>query len=265
MRNVRARIAYDGSAFFGWQRQDGFESVQETLEQTLADLCGAAVIVHGAGRTDSGVHALGQVAHFHVATRLEDERLRCALNANLPRSVVVTRLETCPAQFHARYGARGKRYGYLTLTSRSRPPLGRALAHWVREPLDLAAMRRAAGHLRGRRDFRALASSGSPRKSTVRTLSSIRILARRRAFAVIVQGDGFLYNMVRTIAGTLIDVGRGHMEADALPEILASGDRRRAGPTAPACGLYLASVLYPEPVFAGRDAGPRGAAGLFPF
>ena len=158
MRNVRALIAYDGSEYYGWQRQSGFESVQEELESALAALTGDAVTVHGSGRTDTGVHALGQVASFHIETRLADERLRDALNAHLPRDVTVQRIETCADDFHARFSARAKRYGYLWVTRRTRPPFGRKYGFWVRQRLDLAAMRDAARRLVGRHDFAAFAS-----------------------------------------------------------------------------------------------------------
>ena len=143
MRNVRIQVAYDGSRFFGWQRQDGFDSVQESLEDAIESLIGERATVHGSGRTDTGVHALAQVASFHVDTPLDDERLLFALNAHLVEGVSIGRLETCPDDFHAQHAATGKRYLYRVVTSRVRPPFGREHAHWVREPLDLAAMRRA--------------------------------------------------------------------------------------------------------------------------
>lgn len=263
MRNVRARIAYDGARFFGWQRQDGFASVQQALEEAIESLLGQRTTVHGAGRTDTGVHALGQVAHFHVDCRLDDDRLRHALNAHVTAGVVVERLETCRDDFHARFDAVGKRYLYLTRTSRFRPPIGREHAHWVSDPLDLAAVRAVAAELCGRHDFRAFGNTGSPRKTTVRTVRRLRLVPRRTGFAFVIEGDGFLYNMVRTIAGTLIEAGRGKLSASDVRDALASGDRTRAGPTAPACGLYLLRVLYAEPAFRGPDAGPRGVPGLF--
>lgn len=265
MRNVRLLIAYDGARFFGWQRQEGFGSVQQAVEEAFEALTGEHVVVHGSGRTDTGVHALGQVASAHVRTRLDDERLRHALNHHLPEGVVVRRLETCRDDFHARFDARGKRYVYAVATTRFRPPFGRAYVHWVHDPLDLAAMRRAAAVLRGRHDFSAFASSGSPRRSNVRTLAGLRLLARRERFALVAQADGFLYNMMRALAGTLLEVGRGKLAPADVERILAGRDRRRAGPTAPAEGLYLLSVLYDEPVFPGRDRGPRGVPGLFQY
>lgn len=259
MRNVRAEVAYDGAGFFGWQRQDGFESVQEALEEALAALLGGPVTVQGAGRTDTGVHALRQVAHFHVDTRLDDDRLLHALNAHLPPTVVLRRLETCRDDFHARFDARAKRYLYVTATSRFRQPLLSGRVHWVRTPPDFRAMRAAGAVLVGRHDYAAFGNAGSPRSSTVRTVTALRLVARRERFAIVIQGDGFLYKMVRTIAGTLIDVGRGRLTIDDVRAALEGGDRERAGPTAPARGLYLLRVLYDEVLFRPRTKG-GGAA-----
>ena len=265
MRNVRFQIAYDGSKYFGWQRQDGFVSVQEALEDALGGLVGEKVTVHGAGRTDTGVHALRQVANAHVDTALDDERLLHAMNAHVEEGVSIRRLETCRDDFHSRFDAKGKRYLYRVATGRFRPPFGRELVHWLCDPLDLKAMRRAASHLVGRRDFTAFANAGSPRASNVRHLTSLRIVARREGFGIVAAADGFLYNMVRTLAGTLIEVGRGKLDPDELPGILQGGDRKKAGPTAPASGLYLLSVRYDESCFAGRHRGPRGYPGLFQY
>jgi tRNA pseudouridine38-40 synthase len=263
MRNVRVELAYDGSKFFGWQRQDGFPSVQAAVEEAVQSLLGQVTSVQAAGRTDTGVHALRQVAHFHVDTRLDDDRLRHALNAHLQRSVVVQRLETCRDDFHARFHALGKRYVYVVRTARFQPPFARELAHWIPQPLDLAAMRDAAARFRGRHDFRAFGNTGPARKTTVRTVAHSRIVARRAWLAYLVQGDGFLYNQVRTMVGTLLEVGKGKLAPDAVDRALACGERDDAGPTAPPQGLYLARVLYAEPIFRGRDRGPRGVPGAF--
>jgi tRNA pseudouridine38-40 synthase len=262
MRNLRALISYDGSKFFGWQRQEGFWSVQEALERAIEAVTGAAVTVYGAGRTDTGVHALGQVASFHLETDLTDDRLRHAVNAHIGEGVQIERIETCEEDFHARFSASGKRYLYRVGTSRFRPPFPEEYAHWINQPLDLEAMKAAACDLLGEHDFGAFASSGANRKSTVRTITRARIFARRRGFAIVVQGNGFLYNMVRTIAGTLIDVGRGRLDTDCIARAIEDGRRGPLGPTAPAAGLYLLRVLYPSPAFQGPDLGPRGVAGV---
>lgn len=263
MRNVRFLIAYNGARFFGWQRQDGFETVQQEIEEAFEALVGSAVVVHGAGRTDTGVHARGQVANAHVDTRLDDHRLVHALNAHLPEGVTIRRLETCSDDFHARFSAQGKRYAYFISTEPVRSPFARELCHWTREPLDLVAMREAARVFTGRQDFSALASAGSPRHDNIRCLRPIRLIARRRMLGIVVQGDGFLYNMVRTIAGTLLDVGRGRFTPEQVARILSERDRRGAGATAPAAGLWLLRVLYEPACLATPLVGPRGAAGVF--
>jgi tRNA pseudouridine38-40 synthase len=263
VRNVRVQVAYDGARFFGWQRQEGFPSVQEAIEDALVSLCGERAIVHGSGRTDTGVHALRQVASFHVDTRLSDERLLFALNAHLCEGVVLRALETCDDGFHAQKHARGKRYAYVVRTETFPLPFARDHWHRVTAPLDLAAMRAAARGFVGRHDFSALASAGSPRRSNVRTIRSLHLLARRWGFVLVVEGDGFLYNMVRTLVGTLLEVGEGKRAVDGVPELLASGRRADAGPTAPPGGLYLLRVLYPERTFACPVRGPRGLPGFF--
>jgi len=263
VRNVRLLVSYDGSKYFGWQRQDGFDSVQQRIEEAFFALTGGRVAVQGAGRTDTGVHAFGQVAHVHVETRLGDEDLLRALNAHLPSSVVLRGLETCAHDFHARFAAVSKRYVYVVATTRFAPPFGAEHVHWCPYALDLGRMRAAAELLLGLHDFRAFSSTGSPRASTVRRLQRIHFLARRERLALVVQADGFLYNMVRTIAGTLLDVGRGRLEPSIVARALSEGSRALLGPTAPASGLYLLSVQYAERAFARPDRAPHGPPGVF--
>jgi tRNA pseudouridine38-40 synthase len=237
--------------------------VQAALEDAFAAATGQTVTVHGAGRTDTGVHALRMVAHAHVDTRLDDDRLRHAINAHVAEGVVVLRLETCREDFHARFDAVSKRYLYVVATTRFEPPIGRAHHHWTNYALDLGLMRRAARDLVGTHDFKAFGNAGSPRKTTVRTVHHLRFIARRERLAFVVQANGFLYNMVRTIAGTLLEIGRGKLEPDAVRAALDGGARTDAGTTAPARGLYFLSAQYAEPVFQGGDPGPRGQAGVF--
>ncbi|MEM7198789.1 MAG: tRNA pseudouridine(38-40) synthase TruA [Planctomycetota bacterium] len=246
MRSYLLTIAYDGTGYAGWQRQDGFDTVQERLECAAAVLAGEAVVVHGAGRTDAGVHALRQAAHVRLQWRRTTAELLRALNGNLPRDIVVLAVRPVPAAFHARFSARGKRYLYRFAMSSVRPVLARGYYHWVRGGLDLPAMRAAAAQLVGRHDFASFASNPGYERSrgTVRRIQHLHLVRRPHGIDLVVQGDGFLYNMVRTIAGTLRDVGLGRKTPAGVGEILRACDRRRAGATLEPGALYMVRVLY---------------------
>lgn len=249
-------IAYDGTHFHGWQRQPGQRNVQEELERAFAAIDCPGVHVQGAGRTDAGVHAIAQCAHVRLSRPFPDQRLLPALNTHLPADIAVQAVREAPPGFHARFHARGKRYAYRCLTGALRPAIGRSLFHWVRRPVDLAAMRAAAACLRGRHDFAAFATNpGYARKrGTVRELHHVHLLHRPGGFDFVVQGSGFLYNMVRNLVGSLLEVGYRNQPPAWLAEVLASRERRRAGATAPASGLYLLRVLYaPDLSPAGED------------
>jgi tRNA pseudouridine38-40 synthase len=245
-------ISYEGSAFAGWQRQEGFDTVQQALEEAFAVICGQPVVVHGSGRTDAGVHALRQCAHVRIDRDLEPSRLLRALNGNLPESVRVVGARRVGPGFHARFSARGKRYVYRCLTTPVLPVFGRGRFHWIRRSVDLERMRAGARHLVGEHDFAAFATNpGYPRKrGTVRRVDHVRVVRRPHGLDIVVQGSGFLYNMVRAIAGTLLEVGVGKREPAEIAAILRSRDRRRAGENAPADGLYLLRVLYPREALA---------------
>ncbi|HEX6810477.1 MAG TPA: tRNA pseudouridine(38-40) synthase TruA [Planctomycetota bacterium] len=247
-------IAYEGTRYRGWQRQAGQTTVQEQLENAFAAIDCEGVQVHGAGRTDAGVHAIGQSAHVVLARPFAPDRLRLALNANLPEDISVQAVREAPSEFHARFHARGKRYAYRCLVGDVRPAIGRNLYHWVRRPVDVATMRRAAQCLRGTHDFASFATNpGYPRKrGTVRSLLHVHLLNRPGGFDFVVQGSGFLYNMVRNLVGSLLEVGYGNQSPGWFREVLLARDRTAAGPTAPPHGLYLLRVLY------ARDLSPAG-------
>lgn len=246
MPNYLLTIAYDGTHFHGWQRQEGFRTVQEVLEHACAAIDCPGVHVEGAGRTDTGVHALGQCAHVVLPRAFPPERLLFALNANLPEDVAVQAVRPAPDGFHARFHARGKRYVYRVLVDPIRPAVGRPLYHWIRRPVDLDAMRRAARCLVGRHDFASFATNPGYARSrgTVRTLHHVHLLRRTRGFDFAVQGAGFLYNMVRNMIGSLLEVGYGNRPPEWIEAVLRGRDRRLGGATAPARGLFLLRVLY---------------------
>lgn len=248
----RMRVAYDGATYHGWQRQKGTDrTIQQKLEEALSRILQDRIRVTGASRTDAGVHALAQVAHFRTRRAVDPKKLTVGVNALLPPEIAVRSLRRVRGRFHARFDAVGKRYSYRIWNSPGKPVWIRDRAWHVRAPLNLAAMRRAARGLLGRRDFRSFSTTDRRRGGTVRRLIAIRIARRGRLVRVDFEGDGFLYNMVRAIVGTLVEVGRGRIAPGAVTGILAARDRRQAGPTAPGRGLFLERVFY------GRAEGAR--------
>lgn len=245
-RNVKLVVAYHGANYHGWQRQaEGFDTVQERLEKAATVVLGHPVIVFGAGRTDAGVHAEGQVANLYTTNFAIPLRgLRRALNSALPHDISVRSAVEVPEEFHASRSATGKTYRYRLYVGPSRPAaLHRQVYHYWRM-LDVERMRQAAVRLLGRHDFRGLATTAEKRENTVRTIFRCEVSAQEAEIHVFVIGDGFLYNMVRNLVGTLIEVGRGRWEPDQIDRILASRDRRDAGPTVPPDGLSLLCVHY---------------------
>ena len=224
-------LAYDGSRFAGWQRQKNRRTVQAVLEEALHKLSGSRVRVTGAGRTDSGVHAQGQVAHAAIRSTLPLKTLHRALNALLPEDIVIRSIQSAPAGFHSQYQAKAKTYRYTIWNRPTRPLFNRSQVLHIPQPLDVKAMRKAARLLEGRRDFRAFCSSGRPVRSTVRTLHSLKVRTKQGTITIEAEADGFLYHMVRRIAGLLIEIGKGK-GAPHIP------------PTAPAKGLCLMKVRY---------------------
>jgi len=242
-------LAYDGTGYQGWQRQAAGPTVQAAIEACLARLVNAPVRVIGSGRTDAGVHALGQAAHFTAETRIGPQAMQNALNSLLPADIAVTECRIVTDGFHARYDAVSKLYRYLICNHPVRPALDRLRCWHIRKPLDLEAMANALAHVEGAHDFKSFEATGSPRTSTLRRILAARLdQPETGRIAIELEGDGFLRHMVRNIVGTLVDVGLGKISPAAFAAIRDAKDRNRAGITAPACGLYLVRVNYASAV-----------------
>ncbi len=250
-RTLKLTLAYDGTGLVGWQRQPAGTSIQGLVEEAFSRLAGVPVTVIGAGRTDAGVHALGQVASARIATGLDVAVIARALNAMLPPEVRVLRVEDAPDRFHARYLVSRKTYHYRIQTGPIVLPLDRLWCWHVPRRLDVQAMQRAARALEGRHDFAAFQSTGGSVKTTTRTIfrAEWRIGdddPERQFLVFEIDADGFLRHMVRSIVGTLVETGEGRRDSDSIDRLLSSGERGLAGPTAPALGLILVRVEYRE-------------------
>jgi tRNA pseudouridine38-40 synthase len=245
VKNFKLLVEYDGTGFHGWQRQKSDRSVQAEIEAALAVMTRQAVTLNGSGRTDAGVHALGQVANFRCDTRLTAPDFLKGLNRLLPADVVIRGCQPVAMDFHARYDARGKTYCYRILNRPLPAAIGRQYAWHIRSTLDLGALQRAAGFLVGRHDFKAFEGAGSPRSHTVRDLRRVEVRAGAEdRIDITFEANGFLRFMVRNLTGTLVTVGLGKRSPEAVRAILRSRDRSRAAATAPACGLFLVAVHY---------------------
>jgi tRNA pseudouridine38-40 synthase len=259
MPTLRLVLEYDGTAYCGWQRQRGAAaggppSIQATLERAVSAITGEATQVIGAGRTDAGAHALGQVAHLTTSSRIRADRFPRALNAHLPPDIRVLHAEDAPDGFHARYDAISRTYRYEILNRPAPSALLRHRAYHVAEALDVEAMQRALGPFTGRHDFAAYRGAGSPTRTTLCTVAGVRCVGRGARVRLTITADRFLRHMVRMIVGTLVRVGTGRLAEDAPGAYLGDADNRRTGPTAPPQGLYLVGVEY--------DQAPRCAGAL---
>ena len=277
MRNIRLRLAYDGTGYVGWQVQPNGTSVQSCLESAIEQLTGTTTRVTAAGRTDSGVHALGQVANFSTESQIPIDNIRSGLQHFLPEDIVVVEADEVADDFHSTYAALGKWYRYVIHNAGPRHPFLGSYAWQYEAELDIAAMQQAARRLLGTHDFRAFETQHPNRASSVRTIHRLDV-ARHAQFStwslwpvdgeatddsgpfvwIDIAADGFLYNMVRAITGTLVQVGRGRMTADELTGVLEEGTRDDAGETAPACGLYLMQVEYDESAATDASAAAGG-------
>ncbi len=245
MRNIKLLIEYDGTNYQGWQIQPGGPTIQGTLEEKLGLLTGKPVRLFGSGRTDSGVHALGQVAHFKTQSPMDIPTIQRALNSLLPHDIVIQRVEEVEEDFHARKRSKSKIYEYRILNRNLRSAFHRGYVWHIPQRLNLTEMKKATRGLVGEHDFSAFRTVGSPTRTTVRKVT--RAEWKRGRDGIIrfeIEANGFLKQMVRSIVGTLVEIGRGKRKAADIRKILNSKDRREAGPTAPAQGLFLKEVKY---------------------
>ena len=244
MKRIKLTIAYDGTNYCGWQIQPNGITIEEVINKTLSKLTGEQIQVIGASRTDSGVHAMGNVAVFDTETTIPPEKIAMALNQRLPEDIVIVKSEEVSLDFHPRYCDCSKTYEYHIINTRIPVPTKRLTNYFVSYNLNIENMRKAASYLVGEHDFVSFCNVRTDVENTVRTITDLEILTNGDEITVRITGDGFLYNMVRIIVGTLIRVGRGFYEPEKVKEILEAKDRRAAGVTAPAQGLMLMKIDY---------------------
>lgn len=245
MRNIRLLLQYEGSRYQGWQRQKPNDNtIQGKLETLLSKMCKEEIALQGSGRTDAGVHALGQVANFHTSSEMSLEEMLSYINTYLPEDIAVIQIAEAAPRFHSRLNASGKCYCYRVINSEVPDVFLRRYALQIPETLEVAAMKRAAAHLLGEHDFKAFTSLKKSKKSTVRRIDSIDIAKEGSLITFTFRGNGFLHHMIRILMGTLLEVGMGKREADSIPELIANGSREQAGELAPAKGLTLMEVYY---------------------
>lgn len=244
MKRVKLTIAYDGTNYCGWQIQPNGITIEEVINKALEKLTGEPILVIGASRTDSGVHAMGNVAVFDTETTIPAEKIAVALNQKLPEDIVIVKSEEVPLDFHPRYCDCSKTYEYHIINTQIPVPTKRLTSWFVSYQLDIDKMRQAAEYLVGEHDFISFCNVRTDVENTVRTITALDILTEGNEITIRITGDGFLYNMVRIIVGTLIRVGRGFYEPEKVKEILEAKDRKAAGVTAPANGLMLMNIDY---------------------
>lgn len=247
MRNIKLTLEYEGTNYLGWQRQPQGMTVQQAVEEAIEKITGVRAPVTGASRTDAGVHARGQSANFRTESSLTPERLRGALNALLPRDIVVLESREVPPEFDSRFSARSKTYHYTLWTSNVRPAIRRNFCWHVRWATDVEAMREAAAALIGRKDFIAFQAANAAAETTVRCVKRAEWVQNGHELTFVIEADAFLYNMVRIIVGTLTEVGRGKISPQEFRTIIETRDRTQAGRTAPPYGLCLLEVYYDLP------------------
>lgn len=239
MKRIKLVVAYDGTAYNGWQFQPGVRTIEGELNRCLSELLSEDIRVIGASRTDSGVHALCNIAVFDTNTRIPGEKISYALNQRLPEDIRIRQSGEVAADFHPRHCSSRKTYEYRILNAAFPVPTRRLYTHFTYVPLDVELMKEGASYLIGEHDFKSFCSAAAAAETTVRTILDIQVEKEGSEISIKVCGSGFLYNMVRIIAGTLLEIGRGSYPPEHMKNILEAKDRQAAGPTAPACGLTL--------------------------
>lgn len=244
MRNIKLTIEYDGKCYNGWQKQPNKLNIQGEIERAIYNITKEEIDLIGSGRTDAGVHALGQVANFKTNSEISIEKLPLAINSQLKNSIVIKEAEEVDERFHSRYNAKHKTYRYIINNSKCGTAIYRNLEYSYPFKLDAEKMKQASKYFEGEHDFKAFKSSGTSSKNSVRTIYKAIVKQEGEKIIIELTGNGFLYNMVRIISGTLLDVGLGKIQPEEIPEMIESKDRQRAGKTLPAHGLYLVEVKY---------------------
>ncbi len=244
MRNIVLTVSYDGTNYCGWQRQKNGPTIQEKLEQAASQVMKEPIAVEGCGRTDAGVHAMEYICNFKTGCSIPEDRIALAINCCLPDDIVVKKAWQTDWDFHSRFSAKKKTYLYRIDQGPVPNPFQKNYAWYMKYPLDIQKMNRAAADIVGTHDFRCFMASGGTVKTTVRTVDRLCIEKKGSLVEIEVSANGFLYNMVRIITGTLVYVGVGKLQPDCIPDLIASADRRKAGITAPPQGLYLKELVY---------------------
>jgi len=244
MRNIKLTIQYDGTRYSGWQFQKNGRSIQETIQDAVEKITGEKACVIGSGRTDAGVHAEAQIANFRTRTRIPLKKLQMALNTNLPKDIVICHIEEASPKFNSQHDARAKLYRYTIFNDNFIDPMMRHFAAKCFYKLNVRAMQKAAKYLTGRHDFKSFQAKDGVERDSIRTIRLIKVAKTGKLIYIYIEGDGFLYNMARNVAGTLVEVGRGKISADDVKAILLKKDRRAGGPTMSARGLCLVKVYY---------------------
>ena len=244
MRNIKLTIEYDGKCYNGWQKQPNKLNIQGEIEKAIYNITKEKVDLIGSGRTDAGVHALGQVANFKTDSQIPIEKLAIAINSQLKNSIVIKNAEEVNERFHSRYNAKQKTYRYIINNSKTGSAIYRNLEYCFPIKLDVEKMKKAAKYFEGEHDFKAFKSSGTSSKNSVRTIYKAEAKQDKERIIIELTGNGFLYNMVRIISGTLLDVGLGKILPEEIPNIIEEKNRQKAGKTLPPHGLYLVAVEY---------------------